>query len=716
MDLNKIFRNGIKPIGVFLGLIAVMLIFNHCGGAAAPSASIPLPSLTISTDIQTPAVTSLSVNALVTGSPQYSITESSVPDGALATLHNLSRPVSSGNNLISAVIVSGGKANFAFDSSLVQAGDVLLVKGGSNMWQVHKYTNPNAAASVTIAPTNLSTTLAYESLKDTWTDNGISANDVTAIDVTATAHENLQLDESCYAKFLRETFKSDLNSRGMGGQIGVIRNMFAAALIDDNLDYNTIRSEFFGSGSWSESTAEALNTKLAELLNYDNTQALDRVWQAGANASRSLSTILSGNITKKTPGVTNTFCNAIDQDTAETFVAEAADTMIGLPSISDFNQTFGALAKVEIFMDVMDTYQDDTTGVWSFDDKYNEVAVGNLFKTFNSTETDVVFTAADIESMIQYLPKSNSGTEYADDFYEDWSSAMYETYKDVEADGNDFDSQAASVFWSMQMLGGGLELEQGFESIDYGTIYDGFLTDFQGQSGFGDASFDACLVDPAACQSLYTAGGETLSGNGFGYDPGNIGGVIDNGFSCGNLVCESELGEDSFNCPFDCFDNSLNLCGNGFCEPGENLICSIDCLGDFDDPDGDPGDTEGTTGEITIDLIGFYSVNELGAPPGNCDTLWKTDQNSGGNQFDIVSVNGLHEYDILSYSPLYLTIYSNVSCSAIDPTYLVDDGTGHYVPVSTTSCVINGDGNPGTTIDLNLGGDCQMRYNMLSKP
>ncbi len=42
---------------------------------------------------------------------------------------------------------------------------------------------------------------------------------------------------------------------------------------------------------------------------------------------------------------------------------------------------------------------------------------------------------------------------------------------------------------------------------------------------------------------------------------------------CGNEECESEKGEDSYNCPTDCKWE----CGNGLCEPFENDKCDEDC-------------------------------------------------------------------------------------------------------------------------------------------
>ncbi|MET0593028.1 MAG: hypothetical protein ABW133_10035, partial [Polyangiaceae bacterium] len=46
--------------------------------------------------------------------------------------------------------------------------------------------------------------------------------------------------------------------------------------------------------------------------------------------------------------------------------------------------------------------------------------------------------------------------------------------------------------------------------------------------------------------------------------------------SCGNLICEPQLGEASWNCPSDC----KPFCGDGFCQPevGESSFnCPSDC-------------------------------------------------------------------------------------------------------------------------------------------
>lgn len=684
-------------------LVAV-LIFSSCMGAtggsgAAPTASIPLPSLTISTDIAVPSTSSSSMS-LTTGNPRFSITETPISDGVLATLYNLSRPLADDNNLVGVVQVANGKAVFEITSGLVEDGDLLLIKAG-NMWQVVVFRNPDNSDEITLEPTNLYTSLAYQNLKNFWNDNGIDTSDVTAIDILDQDMVELRLDEECFDIFMETAVANEISETGLRGQIAIVTALFWIAQVDESFDYAAIVSEFFQSGSWSDETANALIASLGSQLGLSSTDSLTAVWQSAANAVQTISDILGDQIAKQNESGENNYCSLIKTDDSDEFVEQSTETMFSVEDVDSFYNTFGDETKFTSYITFLEKYQDPDNGDWFFEERFEPEAVAIFMKNWFEDDSTVDFDPDELYDILGALPEPEAdGENYDPDFYRTWASAMYETYEDVVTNNTEFDPFVASTYWTMQIFGAGLTIEDSDVSdFDYYSTYNDFYTDYNSASGYGSYEFNDCLMDPDVCKSLYDTGGTPISDPNFGYDNTLAGGNYQFDYVCGDAICEDSTGENNINCPFDCFVAANNTCGDSVCDTGESVTCSIDCSANSSGSQTGTNTAGGNatgSGAITVDLNGTYFVSTL--IDSGCQSDWIN--------LSPISISGNDTtYYILSPNYIHLTLFSDTACHASDS---INGAT-------SSSCNIIGDGSLGTRIHVEMNAACKIKYEKVAQ-
>ena len=632
---------------VVIGVCSLSLL--NCGGGSSSTSSATTSTdstatssstLALTTEVSVPASSSTaSVRALTRSGPLYSVENASIQNGLTATVLNLSdapdEPVTGedgedlGDNCIGTATSADGVLEFDINPDDISLGDTLVIQvedaGISQLYEVD--TDPTTATEILAPATDLSSTLAFEALRAQWESAGIDASNLGAIDLNSEAFSGVSIDNNCYVRYIREAFNSDLSDTGMAGQLGTMSTMFAGAYASNAGSFGSLVSGFFTNGTLDDETVSTMATQAADLVGVD-ADSIESLASESMNAFLGFGQTAASVVAADSED--NDLCASIAADTDGSFVQNAVTTMVdGASDFATFATTYGSTESVGHFMDVMANYQGPTAGTWDFTN-FQPHAMATVFTQFIGAVGDetLEFDPDAIYGMMAYAPTSTDGAAYNPSFYESWGLAMFGTYEDTSASNfSTFDPGACSTYYSAQLIGGGLS----FGADDLGTVNfaasDGYINFYQNtyQSGatVGGVSASACLTDPAACQTMFNAGGSAfdLSGHGFEYDDsltevysyvppsGTSGGGASD---CGNGTCDSSYGESQYTCSIDCYDSSashLSNCGNGTCDSGEEAYCFLDCQGEFTDYYAEGGTTGGTTTGGTPPTTGGYPTS-----------------------------------------------------------------------------------------------------------